>query len=60
MTETIDYNKLSNMIREIIREELEEIRPLNPDYVKKIKDLEKESSISFNSIDELDNLIENA
>ena len=56
----IDYNKLSEIIRQVVREELEEIRYLNPDYVKELQKLEKEVGIKFTSINELDNLIKNA
>jgi transposase len=58
--EIIDYEKLSNIIREIIREELEEIRPLNPEYIKKLREIEKEESINFSSIEELETIIKNA
>ena len=34
MVETIDCTKLGNIIREILREELEDIRYLNPNYSK--------------------------
>lgn len=57
MTEAVDFDKLSNMIRDIIREELEEIRPLNESYIKKIKKLEEEG-IKFSSISELEDIIE--
>ncbi|MCH8520284.1 MAG: DUF2683 family protein [Nanoarchaeota archaeon] len=33
---------------------------LRPEFVKEVKKIEKEKGISFNSIDELDSLVENA
>jgi len=60
MEDTIDYNRLGNIIREIIREELEEIRPLNPNYIQKLEKIEKEEGIKFTSMSELDDIIENA
>ena len=59
MVETIDYNKLGNMIREIVREELEEVRPLNSKFIKEHRKLELQKGKSFNSITELDNLVKN-
>ena len=59
MTQVVDFDKLSNMIRDIIREELEEIRPLNESYIKKIKKLEEEEGLKFSSISELEDIIEN-
>lgn|SRR3989339_645323 len=56
----IDYNKLTEMIRQVVREELDEIRYLNPEYIKELQKLEKEKGIKFTSIKELDNLIKNA
>lgn len=55
---------MENMLRRIIREELEDILTNSPqlkdEYAEELKRIENEEHIGFNSIEELDLLIKNA
>jgi hypothetical protein len=55
----IDYNKLGKLVREIVREELEEARLFNSKYIEEVLNIQKEKGVRFNSISDLDKLVDN-
>lgn len=63
MIESENFEKIEELLRKVVREELEELlidKEINPKYADKLKKIGKEPYIGFNSVDELDNLIKNA
>ena len=62
----VDKGILNDILEELknIRESVEELKQdskeLNPGFIEEMKEIEKEDSIKFNSIEELDEIIKNA
>lgn len=63
MIEIESFEKMEEMLRKVVREELQELlidKEINPKYVDKIKKIREEPYVGFNSVEELDSLVKNA
>lgn len=63
MIESVSYEKIEELLRKVVREELEELlidKEINPKYVEKIKKIREEPHMGFDSVEELDTLVKNA
>lgn len=63
MIESVSYEKIEELLRKVVREELQELlidKEINPQYVEKLKKIREEPHIGFNSVEELDSIVKNA
>lgn len=63
MIESVSYEKIEELLRKVVREELEELlidKDINSKYVEKIKKIREGPRSGFNSVEELDTLVKNA